>query len=71
LTANGRRALRQKDAIPLLTAFKGWLSEQGRQAPPKSPIGQPIDCAQSDWAALCRHPEYGELSFDTKPNAAG
>jgi hypothetical protein len=42
LAANGRRALRQKNAIPLLIAFASWLSEQGRRALPKSPIGRAI-----------------------------
>ena len=31
---------------------------------PKSPIGQAIAYAQSNWAALCRYPEHGELSID-------
>jgi hypothetical protein len=64
LSAEGRRALRQKDAVPLLTSFGEWLTEQGRHVLPKSPIGQAIAYAQSNWAALCRYPEQGELSID-------
>jgi hypothetical protein len=59
-----RRTLRQKDAVPLLSAFEAWLIEQGRQALPKSPMGQAIAYAQSNWSALCRYPEHGELSID-------
>src|SRR5258705_13536934 len=59
-----RRGLRQRDSIPLLTAFGEWLTERGRLALPKSPIGQAIAYAQSNWAALCRYPEDGELSID-------
>ena len=64
LSAEGRRALRQRDSTPLLTAFGEWLTEKGRQVLPKSPIGRAIAYAQSNWAALCRYPEHGELSID-------
>ena len=64
LSAEGRCALRQRDAVPLLTAFEKWLTEQGRHMLPKSPIGQAIAYAQSNWEALCRYPEHGELSID-------
>jgi hypothetical protein len=48
----------------LLTAFGEWLTEQGRLALPESPIGQAIAYAQSNWVALRRYPEHGELSVD-------
>jgi hypothetical protein len=64
LPAEDRRALRQRDAVPLLTAFGAWLTEQHRLVLPKSPIGQAIAYAQANWAALCRYPERGELSID-------
>jgi transposase len=64
LSAERRRALRQRDSIPLLAAFEEWLTEQGRHALPKSPIGQAIGYVQSNWAALLRYAEYGELSID-------
>ena len=63
-SAEDRRALRQRDSVPLLTAFGEWLTEQKRRALPKSPIGQAIAYAQSNWAALCRYPEHGDLSID-------
>jgi transposase len=59
-----RCALRQRESVPLLTAFGEWLTEQGRLALPKSPIGQAIAYAQSNWVALCHYPEHGELSID-------
>jgi transposase len=64
LSADDRRALRQKDSLPLLNAFDEWLAEQGRRALPKSPIGQAIAYARSNWAALLRYTEHGELSVD-------
>jgi transposase len=63
-SAEDRRALRQQDSVPLLTAFEEWLAEQKRLALPKSPIGQAIAYAQSNWTALCRYPEHGELNID-------
>jgi hypothetical protein len=63
-SAKDRRALRQRDSVPLLTAFGEWLTAQGRLTLPKSPIGQAIAYAQSNWAALCRYLEHGELSID-------
>ncbi len=36
----------------------------GRSALPKSPTGQAIAYAHSNWAALCRYPERGVLSID-------
>jgi transposase len=56
--------VRQRDSVPLLTAFREWMTEQGRSVLPKSPIGRAIPYAQSNWGALCRYPEHGELSID-------
>jgi transposase len=67
LSAADRRALRQRDAVPLLTSFGEWLTEQGRLVLPKSPIGQAIAYAQSNSVALRRYPEHGELSIDNNP----
>jgi hypothetical protein len=64
LPAEGGYALRQRDAVPLLVAFGGWLTEQGRLALPKSPIVQAVAYAQANWAALCRYPEHGDMSID-------
>jgi transposase len=59
-----RRALRQRESIPRVFAFGDWLTDQGRHALPKSPIGQAIAYTRSNWAALCCYPEHGELSID-------
>src|SRR5262249_14333572 len=67
LSADDRRALRQKDAVPLLNAFDVWLTEQAGRALPKSPIGQAIAYAQSNRAALQRSPEHGALSIANTP----
>jgi transposase len=64
LSAEDRRALRQRESVPVLTALGEWLAEQGRHALPKSPIGQAIAYAEANWAALCRYPDHGGLSID-------
>jgi hypothetical protein len=63
-SAGDRRALRQRESVPLLTAFGEWLTVQGRHTLPKSPIGQAISYAQSNWVALRRYPEHGEMRID-------
>jgi transposase len=64
LSAEDRRSLRQRESVPLLVAFGDWLTEQERHLLPKSPIGQAVAYARSNWAALCRYPAHGELSID-------
>jgi hypothetical protein len=63
-SAEDRSALRRRESVPLLTAFGEWLTEQGRLALPRSPIGQAISYTQANWAALYRYPERGELRID-------
>jgi transposase len=63
-TAEDRRALRHRESVPLLVAFGEWLTEQERHVLPKSPLGQAVAYARSNWAALCRYPEHGGLSID-------
>jgi transposase len=68
LTGNQRATriaeVRQERAKPLLESFSQWLNEQHAKALPKSPIGQAIGYALSNWAALCRYTEDGDLAID-------
>jgi transposase len=59
-----RQQLRQRDAVPLLAAWKRWLDEQQTQTLPKTPLGQAIGYARTNWAALCRCTEAGLLAID-------
>jgi transposase len=59
-----RAALRQAESAPLLTAFCQWLTEQRQAVLPKSPMGQAISYALSNWTALCRYTEAGFLAVD-------
>jgi transposase len=57
-------AVRRERAGPLLESFGQWLSERHAKALPKSPIGQAIAYALSNWKALCRYTEDGDLAID-------
>src|SRR6516165_3243346 len=63
-----RAAQRQEQARPLLTAFQQWLEEQRTRVLPKSPIGQAMAYALSNWEALSRYTDVGILAIDN--NAA-
>jgi hypothetical protein len=56
--------VRQERAKPLLESFEQWLGGQHAKALPKSPIGQAINYALSNWKALCRYTEDGDLAID-------
>ena len=68
LDAEPRRALRQSDSAPVLGALKTWLDEQSGAVSPKSPLGEAIRYARSQWLALTRYLEDGILAIDN--NAA-
>lgn len=62
---DGRRAsLRREKSAPILNQIDTWLTEHARSALPKSPIGQAIAYARSNWQALGRYLEAGYLAID-------
>jgi transposase len=62
--AAGRKALRQDRTRPVLERLKGWLDGEWGKLLPKSPIASAAGCALSNWAALMRFLEDGELDPD-------
>jgi transposase len=64
LDAEGRRALREEKARPLLCELHDWLQAMAPRATPKSPLGKAIGYAQNRWAALLRYLEDGRLEID-------
>jgi transposase len=64
LSPTQRVALRQKEAVPILEKFKEWLLEQKPHVLPKSPIGEAIGYTLSNWEALNRYTEDGDLAID-------
>ena len=63
-----RLALRRERAAPMLESLGTWLEGQSLRALPKSPIGQAVGYARSNWVALNRYLEAGFLAIDN--NAA-
>jgi transposase len=59
---------RQEQSRPLMAEFGEWLETAAVHARPKSPIGQAIAYARSNWTALTRYLDAGFLSIDN--NAA-
>ncbi len=59
-----RQAMRQEHALPRLTPFRQWLEHQQAEVLPKSPMGQAIGYALSNWRALIRYTEAGFLAVD-------
>jgi transposase len=64
LDAAGRLALRQERSLPLLQDLKAYLERERPQVLPKSPIGQAIAYTLSNWDALVRYTEDGDLEID-------
>jgi hypothetical protein len=64
LTSEERLQIRRSHSVPLLEAFGEWLQAQQASVLPKSPIGQAAAYALSNWTALCRYPDDGDLSID-------
>ena len=64
LGAAGRLALRQARSRPLLQDLKAYLERERRQVLPKSPIAQAIAYTLSNWDALVRYAEDGDLEID-------
>jgi transposase len=68
LSSQDRVALRQQEARPLLADLRLWLMSQQAQALPKSPMGQAISYALTNFDALTRYTDDGVLAIDN--NAA-
>jgi len=68
LCAERIRELRQEKSNPLLDEFGEWLRAEQAVVLPKSPIGQAIAYTLSNWSALNRYVEDGDLAIDN--NAA-
>jgi len=63
-----RRALRAEKARPLLDTIGQWLETEQTRVLPKSPIGEAVQYALNQWAALQRYLDDGDLAIDN--NAA-
>lgn len=59
-----RKAVRQREAVPILQEFKGWLDRRVDQVPPQSLLGKAINYALGQWERLVRYVEDGILTPD-------
>jgi transposase len=59
-----RQALRQARSQPILEDIKAYLDRERPMVLPKSPEGQAMSYALSNWAALVRYCEDGDLEID-------
>jgi len=64
LNSEGRLALRQAKSAPSLEDIKAYLGREQPKVLPKSPEGQAIAYALSNWKALIRYCEDGDLEID-------
>jgi transposase len=64
IDAAARHVLRQERSRPLLESFGSWLEAEEVKVLPKSPMGEAIAYARSNWAALSRYLEAEYLSID-------
>lgn len=63
-----RLTMRQECALPKLAGIEQWMIETKAEVLPKSPIGQAVDYALSNWQALERYSQDAALAIDN--NAA-
>ena len=59
-----RFALRQRYAVPVLDQFQEFLERERARVLPKSPEGMAIAYALSNWTALRRYTDDGDLAID-------
>jgi transposase len=65
LTADERRALRQRDAVPIWARMRQWLDSAAVQrALPKSAFGQAVGYLRNQWSALQVYLRDGRLPID-------
>ena len=67
-TAIAKKAVRRREAKPILKAYKKWLLKSCAAVLPKSPLGKAIAYTLKNWIALTRYLGNGILDIDN--NAA-
>jgi len=59
-----RRALRQREAVPLLDRLRAWIDAQASTALPKLKWGEAVGYARNQWSALVNYVDDGRLPID-------
>jgi transposase len=60
----GRQRFRTAETAAVREEFRNWLLREQGLALPKSPLGEAVDYALSNWAALMQYTEQGYLAID-------
>jgi transposase len=60
----GRQQYRAAQTVAARDQFRAWLTAQRMEVLPKSPLGEAVGYALSNWEALMRYTEQGYLSID-------
>jgi hypothetical protein len=60
----GRQRYRSAQTAAVREEFRAWLTAQRALVLPKSPLGEAVGYALSNWEALMRYTEQGYLSID-------
>lgn len=63
-TAKEKKAIRQKESLPLLKQYKAWLEKSLLNTLPKSVLGKAIGYSLNQWEKLTRYVEDGHLGID-------
>ena len=69
-SADERRAVRQRNTKPLVTALKTWIEKTLVQVPGGSSIAQAIRYGLNQWDGLVRFLDDGRIEIDSKPSSA-
>jgi transposase len=64
LTGEARKALRQAKSVPILEDIRAYLEREQPAVLPKSPEGMAIAYTLSNWDALVRYCDDGDLEID-------
>jgi len=64
LTGEARKVLRQTKSVPILEDIKAYLEREQPAVLPKSPEGTAISYTLSNWEALIRYCDDGDLEID-------
>jgi transposase len=64
LTPDQRRALRQRESVPILDRIEKKLDDLSDRILPKSALGKAVTYARNQWAALRRYVSDGRLTID-------
>jgi hypothetical protein len=67
LSAERRKATRNRHTRPLIKALKIWLEQNLKRIPPSGPLAQAIRYALARWPALCRFLDDGRIEIDNNP----